>query len=87
MCVCVCVCVCGFKHRPMSSLPIIVTVQGGFGDVLCYICHYLFLIYSSFGASKRHVCRPDVATDQNQHCLSIILSQITLNGVKADQML
>ena len=33
------------------------------------------------------LCRPDVATDQDLHCLSLILSHITLNDVKPDQML
>ena len=33
------------------------------------------------------LCRPDVATDQDLHCLSHILSHITLNGVNLDQIL
>ena len=33
------------------------------------------------------LCRPDVATGQDLHCLLVILSHVTLNGVKPDQML
>ena len=33
------------------------------------------------------LCRPDMATDQDLHCLLVILIYIALNGVKPDQML
>ena len=33
------------------------------------------------------LCKPDMATDQDLHCLLLILSHITLNGIMSDQML
>ena len=33
------------------------------------------------------LCRPNVAADQDLHCLPLIFSHVTLIGVKPDQML
>ena len=37
-------------------------------------------------ARKVKLCRSDVATDQDLHCLPLILSHITLNGIKPDEI-